>query len=378
MISIATMRDLPSEILAMLTNDNPVGLEALLRQADGERRCQVGDEVHLRGILEIANVCARRCQYCGMHAGRKALVRYRMPEDEILDLCIELSAAGFGTVVLQSGEDPGISCDSIVKLITKIKLATSLAITLSLGERSREDLQAWKQAGADRYLMKFETSSPELFNRIHPSPGGWHARLRQLALLRELGFETGTGMMIGVPGSTYGDLVRDLLLLKDLQPDMIGIGPFIAHPDTPLGEELSRGGKPHEGIRQTVKGTASKAGRQVPADDNTTLKAMAIARLLCPTANITVTTALQTISPEEGLAAGICSGANVIMPNFTPIKYRQLYDLYPRPQSAEKSSAETFQELKDFLESQNRRPGSGAGTSIGFLNRINPRNVEAC
>jgi len=305
-----------TEILAWLQEEDPRRLEELWRRADQTRRRHVGDAVHLRGLVEISNHCARQCAYCGLRAGNRPLERYRMSFEEILDSARQAVAFGYGTVVLQAGEDFQLSREWIAEVVRQLKAETPLAVTLSLGERSDEDLAAWRRAGADRYLLRFETSDRELFDLIHPplhqTPVDRVAILRRL---KDLGYEAGSGIMVGLPGQSYASIARDIELFRELDLDMVGIGPFISHPGTPLGNGEVR--------------PAPVRGEPVPANELMVYKAMALTRLACPQANIPSTTALATINQRNGREQGLRRGANVVMPNLTPVKYRRLYEIYP-------------------------------------------------
>ena len=305
-----------TEILGWLRETNPDRLAELWRRADETRRRQVGDAVHLRGLVEISNFCARQCTYCGLRAGNEKLVRYRMLPEEIFEAARQAVTFGYGTVVLQGGEDYRLTTAVLAKLIRRIKSETLLAVTLSLGERPDRDLAAWRAAGADRYLLRFETSDRNLFEEIHPPLGNRECdRVAILRRLREIGFEVGSGIMVGIPGQTYASVANDIALFHELDLDMIGIGPFIPHPATPLGSGL--------------KMFPSVNGEQVPNNEMMVYKAVALTRLVRPDANIPATTALATINKKNGRELGLQRGANVFMPNLTPLKYRQLYAIYP-------------------------------------------------
>ena len=223
------------EILSWLRETDPQRLEQLWRRADDLRRAVVGDDVQLRGLIEISNHCRRSCTYCGIRQRAKGVTRYRMTQDQIVACAAKAGRFGYGTVVVQAGEDPALTTDWVRTLVHRIKAEAGVAITLSLGERPHEDLVAWKAAGADRYLLRFETSDPVLFARIHPRGRGFHRdRFEMLADLRALGFEVGSGVMVGIPGQTWDTLADDLQRFRDLDLDMIGVGPFIASPRTPL------------------------------------------------------------------------------------------------------------------------------------------------
>jgi biotin synthase len=274
----------------------------LFAAADRVRKKQVGDEIYLRGIIEFSNVCERNCLYCGLRKGNTPLSRYRMTDDEILATAQEIARTGIPTVVLQSGEDPFYSADKICKLIQRIKNETDLIITLSIGERNINDFKMLQKAGVDRYLLKHETASPELYKYLRPGCQ-LDKRIQCLRSLKQLGFETGTGNMVGLPGQTLEILADDLLIMKILDADMLGIGPFIAHPDTPLA------GIDHDDLEMT-------------------LRVVAVARLLTRNTNIPATTALSTLHPQGRIQA-LQAGANVVMPDFTPEIYKTRYDIYP-------------------------------------------------
>jgi len=302
------------EIIQLLTL--PVNCSPeLFYAADKVRKEQVGDEIFLRGIIEFSNHCERNCLYCGLRRGNAKLSRYRMSEDEIITTAKQIKKTGIPTVVLQSGEDSFYSTDVICRLIERIRKETDLIITLSIGERPLNDYKAFRQTGANRYLLKHETASKDLYKYLRPGCN-WQNRLQCLRRLKELGFETGTGNMVGLPGQTLEILADDLLFMRQLDTDMLGIGPFIAHPETPFA-----------GIEND--------------DIELTLRVLAIARLLTRNTNIPATTALTTIDPQGRLLA-LKAGANVVMPDFTPENYKIHYEIYPGQQTSvrqQKSSA---------------------------------------
>lgn len=305
-----------TEIEQWLRETDERKLEELWAQADAVRRAHVGNAVHLRGLLEISNHCVRRCAYCGLAAGTTHLERYRMTDDEICEAAQKAVAFGYGTVVMQAGEDYGIAAERLADLIRRIKRETPLAVTLSMGERPYEDLKAWKDAGADRYLLRFETSNAALYARIHPPRSGQTGdRFDILRQLRELGYEVGSGVMIGLPGQSFATLADDILFFRDFDMDMIGVGPYIPNPATPLG-------------RDDITLDIDPAD-QVPNTELMTYKVIALARLACPQANIPSTTALATINRDSGRELGLQRGANVVMPNITPLEYRTKYEIYP-------------------------------------------------
>ncbi len=338
------------EILKWLRTTDQDRLEELWRTADETRKQNVGDEVHLRGLLEISNHCARSCWYCGIRADNSMLQRYRMPEEEIMACVREALDYGYGTVVMQAGEDYGITAEWMEKIIRLIKSETDLAVTLSLGERSESELRAWKEAGADRYLMRFETSNQELYDKIHPPMSGKGSdRIKLLRKLRETGYEVGSGVMIGIPGQTYDDLANDIELFRTLDLDMIGVGPFIAHGDTPLGD--------------SSLAPAAPEGEQVPNTEEMTYKVVALTRIACPLANIPSTTALATLNTATGRELGLSRGANIVMPNMTPKHYRAMYEIYPAKACIDETAADCRACMHRRILSIGRTIGKGRGDS---------------
>lgn len=324
------------EIIQLLTL--PVNCSPeLFYAADKVRKEQVGDEIFLRGIIEFSNHCERNCLYCGLRRGNAKLSRYRMSEDEIITTAKQIKKTGIPTVVLQSGEDSFYSTDVICRLIERIRKETDLIITLSIGERPLNDYKAFRQTGANRYLLKHETASKDLYKYLRPGCN-WQNRLQCLRRLKELGFETGTGNMVGLPGQTLEILADDLLFMRQLDTDMLGIGPFIAHPETPFA-----------GIEND--------------DIELTLRVLAIARLLTRNTNIPATTALTTIDPQGRLLA-LKAGANVVMPDFTPENYKIHYEIYPGRTDVG-SAAEIISKLKEDFQSIGRTvlysPGNRPG-----------------
>lgn len=325
-------------------------LQQLWDLADQTRKENVGDEVHLRGLLEISNYCVRKCKYCGISAEHPDIPRYRMTRKEIIDGALKAVQFGYGTVVMQAGEDYELKQEWISDIVKEIKDTTPLAVTLSLGERPFTDLEAWKKAGADRYLLRFETSDPELYKLIHPTSDPKRGRIAILKELKALGYETGSGVMIGIPGQSYDSLASDINLFSKLDLDMIGVGPYIAHPDTPLGSgELNPKIDPEQ---------------QVPNDELTTYKVIALTRLVCPEANIPSTTALATINKMNGREIGLMRGANIVMPNLTPPKYRVQYEIYPDKACVNETAEECQGCLRGRIATIGRTIGSGQGSRI--------------
>lgn len=277
-------------------------LHELTFKADGIRQRYCGDEVHLRGVIEFSNFCCRDCLYCGLRRSNKKLTRYRMTKEEIIECALRGAYGGIRTIVLQSGDDFWYSTDVISEIIERIKEKADVAITLSVGERDYQDYYLWKKAGADRFLLKHETANPVLYSRLHPGQT-LKGRLEILGWLRELGYQVGAGNIVGLPGQTLKDLADDILLMKELNVEMAGIGPFIPHPDTPLGREK--------------QGTLDM-----------TLKVLSVARIVLKDVHLPATTAVGSIYPE-GREKALEAGANVVMPNITPKQYRPLYQIYP-------------------------------------------------
>jgi biotin synthase len=308
-------------IIELLNTDEPEAMSRLFRSADEVRQAWVGSEIFLRGIIEFSNYCTRSCLYCGLRRENRLLNRYRMNKDDILAAAREIKKHRIPTLVLQSGEDPFFTGPEIAQLVEAVKRDTGMIITLSIGERSFNDYRDFRNAGADRYLLKHETADENLYRYFRP---GEHLseRIQCLSWLRELGFEVGTGNMVGLPGQTVETLANDLLLMKSLGADMLGIGPFIAHPDTPLCDAAN-------------------------GDLNMTLKTLAIARLLTRTTNLPATTATEVIDSGGRLKALAC-GANVVMPNFTPTDCKERYVIYPG-KAATASGDITLSELQGSL-----------------------------
>jgi len=337
------------DILQWLRENRPSVLQDLFAYADTVRKQHVGDAVHLRGLIEISSHCRRQCMYCGLRRANQDLARYRMTRHEVLACAREAVALGYGTVVMQAGEDDALTGDWIAEVVRWIKRETPLKVTLSLGERSEEDLRLWRDAGADRYLLRFETSDARLFRTIHPEryPGS-PDRLTLLRQLKTLGFEAGGGVMVGIPGQSFESLAEDVVAFRALDLDMIGIGPYIPHPATPLGS-----GK----LRPPID-----SAQQVPPTEDMVYKMVALARIVCPTANIPSTTALATINKTHGRKQGLLVGANVVMPNLTPVKYRALYQIYPSKACIDESATDCNQCLRGQIKSLGRFAGRTAGS----------------
>lgn len=287
------------EIIELLKDEK--NQHDLFKKADELRRQFVGDEVHLRGLIEFSNICRNDCLYCGLRKANSKLKRYHMSEQEIVDTAKKAVDLGFKTIVLQSGEDLYYTAAKMCKIIENIK-KLNVALTLSIGERTYDEYKAFREAGADRYLMRIETTDKELYHKLDPDMS-WDHRYECLMMIKELGYELGSGIMVGLPGQSMESIADDLLFLQKIGVDMAGIGPFIPHPETPLAKESG--------------GTLELA-----------LRTMAVMRILMEDINIPATTAMESLHPNGRILA-LKSGANVVMPNMTNGEYRKFYELYP-------------------------------------------------
>lgn len=299
-------------------------LDEINRQAREVSQRQFGRMVYIRGLIEISNCCKNDCFYCGIRKSNRNVERYRLTTESILNCCSEGYALGFRTFVLQGGEDPAFNDSKIVATVGQIrKEFPDCAITLSLGEKSKEVYQQLYDAGANRYLLRHETSDEEHYNKLHPSVMSHYNRLECLRVLKEIGFQTGTGIMVGSPFQTIDNLVEDIRFIEQLQPQMIGMGPFLPHSDTPFAENNA--------------GTIEQ-----------TLMLLSIFRLMHPKALIPSTTALATLAPD-GRLRGILAGANVVMPNLSPQEDRKKYSLYNNKAALGAESAEGLRLLAEQL-----------------------------
>jgi len=299
------------ETVLRATDDRDI--ELLFDFADRVRREFVGDGVLLRGIIEFSNICRNTCKYCGLNCYNTRLQRYRLTSDEILAAAENIDRAGIKTIVLQSGEEDHLEADWLRQVIEEIKGRLDVAVTLCVGERSRAEYQAWKEAGADRYLLKIETSDPGLYGELHPGMS-FANRVRCLRDLVELGYQTGSGNLVGLQGQTVGSLAGDLQFFKRGNFDMISPSPFIPHPQTPLA--------------------------RAPAGDLTmTLKMIALARIVSRTAHIPASTAIGSLHGRDERPKALTAGANVLMPNFTPAPYRRHYEIYPNKRCVSEDAA---------------------------------------
>jgi biotin synthase len=308
------------EYVALIEGRNPTVTARLAELAVARRQAIYGNTVYIRGLIEVSNICKNDCLYCGIRAGNPACDRYRLTEEDILAACAEGYELGFRTFVLQGGEDGYFTDQRLTALLTAIKAAhPDCAVTLSLGERSRESYERLYEAGADRYLLRHETATKSHYEKLHPQNLTLENRMRCLHDLRDIGYQVGCGFMVGSPYQTTDDLARDLAFIADFKPDMCGIGPFIPHKDTPF-KDFSAG---------TVELTCFL---------------LSIIRLIHPPVLLPATTALGTIHPE-GRELGIRSGANVVMPNLSPASVRKKYMLYNNKISDGAESAQSKAEL---------------------------------
>ena len=287
------------EIIDILKDDSQN--DWLFSEADKIRQKYTGDEVHLRGLIEFSNICKCQCKYCGLRSPNKEIERYRILPEDIVKYAKNAIDMGYKTIVLQSGEDEYYTKSIMCSIIEQIK-NFDVALTLSLGEKTFDEYEAYKKSGADRYLIRIETTDKELYKKMHPNMD-FENRLRCLEDLKTLGYEVGTGCLVGLPGQTVESLADDILFFKEINADMVGIGPFISHPQTPLNN--------------------SENGNFTLA-----LKVMAMTRILLKNINIPATTAMETLNPNGRIIA-LQSGANVVMPNVTTTEYRKKYEIYP-------------------------------------------------
>ena len=318
--------------------------QSLFAAADRKRREIYGDEVYLRGLIEFTNHCRNNCYYCGIRCGNKSAERYRLGKVDILACCDEGYRLGFRTFVLQGGEDPFFTDDKICDIVYAIRSRfPDCAITLSVGEKSKESYKSFFDAGANRYLLRHETASEEHYRRLHPENMSLANRKRCLFDLKEIGYQVGSGFMVGSPYQTTDNLIEDLRFLQSLKPDMIGIGPYITHEQTPFSS-FTNGGV------------------------ELTLRLISVLRLMFPYALIPSTTALGTLHPQ-GRELGLKAGANVVMPNLSPVEVRKLYSLYENKICTGEEAAQ----CRGCLERRISEAGYKAVTAIGNVKKEQKR-----
>lgn len=328
------------EFLNVLQTDEYDAL--LFEKADNVRRQIYGDSVYIRGLIEFTNYCKNNCFYCGIRNANKKAVRYRLSKEDILECCREGYGLGFRTFVLQGGEDDYYTDDILCDIIAEIrKKYPDCAITLSVGEKSKESYKTFFDAGANRYLLRHETAENDHYGKLHPKNMSLDNRKKCLFDLKEIGYQVGSGFMVGSPFQTIENIIADLRFLRELQPDMIGIGPYITHKETPFGSFES-------------------------GSFELTLRLIAILRLMFPYALIPSTTALGTVNPN-GRELGLKAGANVVMPNLSPVKFRKLYDLYENKICTGEEAAQ----CRSCLEKRVENAGYKIVTDIGNVKKCN-------
>ena len=323
------------EILELLTGADDDGLFA---RADAARRRVFGNEVYIRAIVEFSNVCDKHCRYCGLRADNRRLPRYRMRAGDILAAADRAVAEGAGTVVLQSGDDTHYAAPLVGELIREIKSRHDVAVTLSLGDRGLDEYAFWRGCGADRCLLKLETTDQARYKRLRQGED-FSARLHRLEGLRGLGYEVGSGVITGLPGSNPLDALRDALFLRDLGLDMIAVGPFVPNPDTPLAADA-------------------------PGSIILTQRMAAVLRLLAPAANIPATSALDALRPGAR-AESLTRGCNVLMPSMTPAAHRHDYVIYPGKNADGLDGAPSLATTRRTIEATGFVPSSSKGFSPG-------------
>ena len=314
----------PEEFRQLLTECDAESLRYINKQAQEVTLYHFGNKIYIRGLIEVSNCCRNNCYYCGIRKGNPNIERYRLSGESILDCCRQGYELGFRTFVLQGGEDPALTDDQIEMIVAHIRQDyPDCAITLSLGERPREVYERFFHAGANRYLLRHETHSELHYRQLHPVEMSGKQRLQCLQDLKEIGYQTGTGIMVGSPGQTVEHIIEDILFIEKFRPEMIGIGPFLPHHDTPFA------GCPSGTVEQTIL-------------------LLSIFRLMHPSALIPATTALATLIPD-GRERGILAGANVVMPNLSPREERKKYELYNDKASLGAESAEGLAALQKQL-----------------------------
>lgn len=310
----------------LISNRSDESARVLAEKAVNARKSIYGTDVYIRGLIEVSNICKNNCYYCGIRAGNKSCERYRLTAEQILSCCDEGYPLGFRTFVLQGGEDAYFSDEVACSVVSEIKRRyPDCAVTLSLGERSYESYKKLYDAGADRYLLRHETADKEHYQKLHPQEMSFESRMECLNNLKEIGFQTGCGFMVGSPYQTAATLAKDLKFIEQFKPQMCGIGPFVPHKSTRFANENA--------------GTVEL-----------TCYLLSIVRLISPSILLPSTTALGSIDPH-GREKGILSGANVVMPNLSPFDLRSKYELYNNKISGGAESAANIAELKQRMES---------------------------
>ena len=315
--ALSAPKNLTSDELAEMLASEDEGLWREIFAVAREVKAKCGKtEVLPRGLIETSNICAKDCLYCGIRKGNAKVPRYLIPEEEVAVCIDEARRRGYPAVAFQAGEiESEVNTAYYERLLAKCR---GLEVTLSLGEQTEEVYRRWKDAGAMRYLIRIETSNRELYAKIHPAECSFERRLGCIRTLKKLGYVTGSGVMIGLPGQTIGDLARDIVFYGDENLDMVGMGPYIPHTATPMGDKSKSKGEVEDGIFRCSTSTLDFVCRMI-----------ALTRIYLHNVNIVAATALEALDPDGGRNRGIEAGANVIMPVLTPEKYRAGYDLYP-------------------------------------------------
>lgn len=333
----------PAEIKALLEISDEQELQALYDCAYRVKEREVGKIAYFRGIIECSNICMKNCYYCGIRKSNSTVDRFQMDEEEMIREAIWSYENEYGSVVIQAGErkDPTF-IDMIERVVKTVKKKTGdkLGITLSLGEQTEKTYRRWREAGAHRYLLRVETTNPDLYKKLHPANHSLEERKHCLALLKKTGWQVGTGVMMGLPGQTNEDLVNDILFMKEIDVDMVGMGPYIPHRDTPMGAEIPP-------YTDEQKAKALTLG----------LKMIAVTRIVLKDINIAAATALQALE-HTGREMGLKCGANVIMPNVTETEFRPSYTLYDNKPCTDENSSMCRGCLSGRIK--------GIGETIGF------------
>ena len=322
---LAETSELTAEEYLELIKNREKYRESITKAANEKRREYYGNKIFIRGLIEFSNICKNDCLYCGIRKSNKNAHRYRLSPEQILGCCEKGYALGFRTFVLQGGEDPHFSDENLVPIVKGIKEAhPDCAVTLSVGERSFESYKALREAGADRYLLRHETATLSHYQKLHPKEMSLENRIRCLKDLKSLGFQTGAGFMVGSPYQTEEDIVRDILFLKELKPEMVGIGPFIPHSETPFAAFS-------------------------PGTAELTCFLLSVIRLTLPNVLLPATTALATIHPR-GREMGMEAGANVLMPNLSPSAVTKDYTLYDNKVCTGDETAQEIEKMRLRME----------------------------
>lgn len=334
----AAERPRHGDIETLLRLDNERDTALLFDFAEAIRQRFMGDGVLLRGIIEFSSFCRNACAYCGLSRTNTQLHRYRLTDAEILAAAENICEAGIKTIVLQSGEEDNLDADWLSQMIAEVKARFDVAITLSVGERSRDEYALWRRAGADRYLLKMETSDVALYKELHPGMS-FANRMECLRHLAELGYQAGTGNLVGLKGQTVESLAEDILFFKKGDFDMLSVSPFIPHAQTPLAAEPT-------------------------GDLGMTLKVTALTRIVSRNAHIPATTAIGSLAGRDERPKALMAGANVLMPNFTPAPYRKQYEIYPNKRCVDENAGACPACMGTMVAALGRRIDYGRGDSL--------------